>query len=93
MTGEGVASAVKTIQESLAREKDPCVRVRLVLVWADILSQDAVEEVSLRVEEMLAIKKMSSRVLFTWMTAIRKVVMAHNLGKNLKMKSSPWSPV
>ena len=58
MTGEGVASAVKTIQESLAREKDPCVRVRLV--WADIMSQDAV---SLRVEEMLAIRETSSRVL------------------------------
>ena len=53
-----MASAVKTIQESLAREKDPCVRVRLV--WADIMSQDAV---SLRVEEMLAIREMSSRVL------------------------------
>jgi len=86
VTGEGVASAVKTIQESLAREKDPCVRARLVLVWADIMSQDAVEELSLRVEEMLAIKETSSRVLSAWMTAIRKVVMAHNLGKNLKMK-------
>ena len=53
-----MASTVKTIQESLAREKDPCVRVRLV--WADIMSQDAV---SLRVEEMLAIREMSSRVL------------------------------
>ena len=81
-----MASAVKTIQESLAREKDPCVRARLVLVWADIMSQDVVEELSLRVEEMLSIKETSSRVLSAWMTAIRKVVMAHNLGKNLKTK-------
>ena len=56
-----MASTVKTIQESLAREKDPCVRVRLV--WADIMSQDAMEELSLRVEEMLAIRETSSRVL------------------------------
>ena len=46
MTGEGVASAVKSIQESLAREKDPCVRARLLLVWAEILTNDQLEEVS-----------------------------------------------
>ena len=45
LTGEGVASAVKTIQESLARERDPCVRARLVLVWAEILTSDNIEEV------------------------------------------------
>ena len=45
LTGEGMASAVKTIQESLARERDPCVRARLVLVWAEILTSDNIEEV------------------------------------------------
>ena len=39
-----------------------------------------------RLEEMLAITETSSRVLSAWMTAIRKVVMAHSLGKNLKLK-------
>ena len=139
VTGEGVASAVKSIQESLAREKDPCVRARLLLVWAEILTNDQLEEVrdqrvdmyshctqnqfliligtrlslvnslynrlslvnthnarlllvnallqpSLRLEEMLSITETSSRVLSAWMTAIRKVVMAHSLGKNLKLK-------
>ena len=45
VTGEGVGPAVKTIQESLARERDPCVRARLLLVWAEILSSDNLEEV------------------------------------------------
>ena len=79
-------SAVRTIQENLAREKDPCVRSRLLLVWAEILCQDQLEDVSLRVEEMLALTETSSRVLSAWMTALRRLVTTHSLGKNIKLK-------
>eukprot|EP00090_Calanus_glacialis_P002411 TRINITY_DN11803_c0_g1_i1.p1 TRINITY_DN11803_c0_g1~~TRINITY_DN11803_c0_g1_i1.p1 ORF type:complete len:952 (-),score=245.87 TRINITY_DN11803_c0_g1_i1:99-2909(-) len=86
LSAETLSSALKKIIELLTKEKDPCVRVKLVLAWGDILAQDKVEDVSTKVDEMLAVTEDSTKVTGAWLVSLKKIAMKHNLNKNLKQK-------
>ena len=90
VTSENMVSSLKKISESVVREQDSCVKSRLLLVWAEILTRDnSVEDVSSRVEELLSLSSTeieSDKVLSSWMTALKQVVTRHSLVKSLKQK-------
>ena len=86
LSGESLVTAVKKISETIKKEKDPCIKSRLLSVWAEILCQDHLDDIGVRMEELLSVTDSSSKVLSSWMAAVKKVVMKHHLGRSLKQK-------
>ena len=86
LSAEALTAALKKIIELLGKEKDSCVRVKLVQAWGDILAQDKVEDVGIKVDEMLDITEDSTKVTGAWLVSLKKIIIKHNLNKNLKQK-------
>ena len=93
LAGESLVTAVKKISETIKKEKDPCIKSRLLSVWAEILCQDHLDDIGVRMEELLSVTDTSSKVLSSWMAAVKKVVMKHSLGKNSTVLHSTPHPV
>ena len=83
---EVLNAALKKINELLMKEKDTCVRVKLVTAWGNILSQEKMEDVSQKVDEMLEVNEESTKVTGAWLVSMKKILTIHTLNKCLKQK-------
>ena len=87
LSGDSLSTALKKISEIINKEKDPCLKSRMISVWADMLSGGQLDDVGARVEELLSLSSESSaKVLSSLMAGVKKIVTKHNLGKTLKQK-------
>jgi len=84
---EAVPAAIKKVSEAINKEKDPCIKSRLLSLWGDILCGGQLEDVGTRVEELLSLSsETSAKVQSSWLTVLKRLAMSQNLSKTLKQK-------
>ena len=56
LAGDSFVTALKKISETIKKEKDPCIKSRLLSGWAEILCQDHLDDIGVRLEELLSVQ-------------------------------------
>ena len=84
---EAVPAAIKKVSNAINKEKDPCVKSRLLTLWGDILCGGQLEDVGVRIEEILTMSsETSAKVQSSWLSVLKRLAMTQNLSKTLKQK-------
>ena len=78
---EAIVAAVKKISEAMSKEKDECVKAQLVRLWGEVVGLASSEDIPAKLEDFSNLSEKSSKVLVSWLTALKKLVNGLSLSK------------